>query len=92
MSETYEARVIIENELGLHARAATLFVQVAAQYQSDVFVTKDGREVSGKSIMGVLTLVASKGTEIHLQAHGDDAEQAVAALVELVKSKFGETL
>ena len=90
MSNTYEAAVTIENELGLHARAATVFVQVASKYEADVFVIKDGREINGKSIMGVLTLIALKGTEICIRAQGEDAVEAVNALVKLVEAKFGE--
>ncbi len=90
MSMSYEATLTIRNELGLHARAATVFVQMASGYQADVFITKDGREVNGKSIMGVLTLVASKGTQIHLRAEGPDAEEMIGALSRLVHEKFGE--
>ncbi len=90
MSMSCEATLTIQNELGLHARAATVFVQMASEYQADVFITKDGREVNGKSIMGVLTLVASKGTQIHLRAEGSDAEEMIGALSRLVHEKFGE--
>jgi phosphocarrier protein HPr len=90
MTITTEVVLTIENELGLHARAATLFVQVASKFCSDIFVTKDGREVSGKSIMGVLTLVASKRSKICVKASGSDAEEALLALSELVANKFGE--
>ena len=91
MSESFEAILTIENELGLHARAATLFVQVASQYKAEVFVAKDGREANGKSIMGILTLVAAKGSQIAVRAEGEDAEQAVIAIAELVASKFMES-
>ena len=90
MNLSCEATLLIENELGLHARAATVFVRVASKYESTVYITKDGRQVNGKSIMGVLTLVASKGTEIQLRADGPDAEYAIAALSQLVRDKFGE--
>lgn len=80
----------IVNELGLHARAATKFVQTANRFQADVEVEKDGQVVNGKSIMGVLMLVASRGTSIVVRAVGDDAEACVAALRELVAGKFGE--
>ena len=85
-----ELTLTILNELGLHARAATLFVQEASKHQAEVFVVKDGREVSGKSIMGILTLVASKGTQIHVRAEGIDAEAALLGLSSLVEQKFGE--
>jgi phosphocarrier protein len=90
MSEVANRTVVIKNELGLHARAATKFVQLAGKFPCDVSVTKDGHEVNGKSIMGVLMLVASKGTTITIGAKGAQAEAAVAALHQLVEDKFGE--
>jgi phosphocarrier protein HPr len=85
-----EAELEIVNELGLHARAATKFVQTANKFSSDVNVEKDGQVVNGKSIMGVLMLVASKGTTIKISAHGSDAGNAIKALGDLVKGRFGE--
>lgn len=90
MSDVAKRTVVIKNELGLHARAATKFVQMAGKFPCDVTVTKDGHEVNGKSIMGVLMLVASKGTTITIAAKGAQAEAAVAALAQLVDEKFGE--
>jgi len=80
----------IVNELGLHARAATKFVQMAHKYKADVDVEKDGQTVNGKSIMGVLMLVASKGSTIRVRARGDDAQACLDALGELVRGRFGE--
>jgi phosphocarrier protein HPr len=80
----------IENELGMHARAATKFVQTANKHKSDITVEKDGQTVNGKSIMGVLMLVASKGTKITVRAVGDDADAALLHLSQLVRDKFGE--
>lgn len=85
-----ERALTICNELGLHARAATKFVQIAGKYPCDVTVEKDGHEVNGKSIMGVLMLVASKGTMITVRAKGAQAPDAVTALARLVEDKFGE--
>ncbi len=85
-----EQSFLIANELGLHARAATLLVQTANRYEAEVEVEKDGTTVNGKSIMGVLMLVASKGTTITVRARGDDAEQAVAAVGTLILNKFDE--
>ncbi len=85
-----EKAIVIGNELGLHARAATKFVQIAGKFPCDVLVEKDGHEVNGKSIMGVLMLVASKGTTIVIRAKGAQAPDAVAALAKLVEEKFGE--
>lgn len=80
----------IVNKLGLHARAASKFVTVAAQYDADIRVAKDGREVSGKSIMGVMMLAAARGSRIDVSADGDDADAALNALEELVRDRFGE--
>ena len=85
-----ERALLICNELGLHARAATKFVQIAGKFPCDVTVEKDGHDVNGKSIMGVLMLVASKGTTIIVRAKGAQAPEAVAALAKLVEDKFGE--
>jgi phosphocarrier protein HPr len=85
-----ERTLMIVNELGMHARAATKFVQLAAKFPCEVLVAKEGHEVNGKSIMGVLMLVASKGSTITLKARGDRADEAVAALAQLVADKFGE--
>jgi phosphocarrier protein HPr len=90
MSETVKKSLLIQNELGLHARAATKFVQIASKFPCEITVTKDGHDVNGKSIMGVLMLVASKGTTIIVTAKGDRAAEAVAALGALVDDKFGE--
>ena len=87
--EREEAAVIV-NELGMHARAATKFVQLAGQFSSDVQVEKDGQWVNGKSIMGVLMLVASKGSTIRIRATGDDCDEAVERLTALVADGFGE--
>ncbi len=80
----------IENKLGLHARAAASFVNTASKYKSDVYVTKDGITVNGKSIMGLLTLAAATGTEIKLTVTGRDAENAFNELKKLIVSKFNE--
>ncbi len=89
-ANTSEQTLLIQNELGLHARAATKFVQQASKFPCDVTITKDGQEVNGKSIMGVLMLVASKGTSVTVRARGDRAPEALAALVALINDKFGE--
>ena len=86
-----ERRVQIQNQLGMHARAATKFVQLANKFPCKVLVEKDGQSVNGKSIMGVLTLAAAKGTTIVVVTEGDDAEAAMTALAKLVEGGFGET-
>jgi len=80
----------ILNRLGLHARAAAQLVRMANGFSSEVHVVKDGVEVNGKSIMGVLMLAAPKDTRILIRAIGSDAEEAVAAIGELIARKFGE--
>jgi len=86
-------QVIISNSQGLHARPAMQFVEVANQFRSTVRVHKGGAEpaeADGKSVMQMLVLAASEGTLLTIEAAGDDAEQAVQKLVELVQAKFGE--
>ncbi|MDY0231344.1 MAG: HPr family phosphocarrier protein [Candidatus Saccharicenans sp.] len=85
-----EKKITIKNRLGLHARAAAKFVNLANRYCSSVKIIKDGNEVDGKSILGILTLAASKGTQIRLVVSGRDENQAMEALYELVNDKFGE--
>ncbi|HOK04981.1 MAG TPA: HPr family phosphocarrier protein [Victivallales bacterium] len=80
----------IKNNLGLHARPAALFVQIASLYNSDVIVEKDGECVNGKSLMGLLMLAAGYGSKIKITVTGEDAEAAFSALVNLVDSKFQE--
>jgi len=80
----------ILNRLGLHARAAAQLVRMANGFASETHVAKDGMEVNGKSIMGVLMLAAPKETKILIRAIGPDAEEAVAAIGELIARKFGE--
>ena len=83
-------KVIVKNKDGLHARPATLFVKVASKYKSEVTLSKNGREVNGKSIMGVMMLAAAKGSELILKVDGPDEEQAVQSLMELFERKFDE--
>ena len=90
MAGVAEKTLKIQNELGLHARAATKLVQLASKYPCEVTVTKDGHEVNGKSIMGVLMLVASKGSTVTIRAKGDKADEAIAAIANLIDDKFGE--
>lgn len=80
----------IRNRLGLHARAAALLVKSANRFSSDVTLEKDGLEVNGKSIMGILMLAASKGSRITLKVEGKDSVQAIQTLAKLFEDKFGE--
>jgi len=81
---------VIENRLGLHARAAALFVQTVANLDADVFVSKDDETVNGKSIMGLMMLAAGKGSSIDVEARGPAAEQAMSAIGTLIADKFRE--
>ncbi|WP_438971398.1 HPr family phosphocarrier protein [Methylophaga sp.] len=86
MEQTYT----IINKLGLHARAAAKFVTTASNFESDIKVSRDGRTVNGKSIMGVMMLAAAKGTEITVNAEGNDAPDALSAIENLINDFFGE--
>lgn len=80
-------KIRVKNKQGLHARPAALFVQIANKFNSDISVTKDGEEVNGKSIMGIMMLAAEKGSEILVSAEGDDAHEAIAELENLVSGE-----
>ncbi len=80
----------IKNQKGLHARAAAAFVKCAEQFDADVSVERIGQEVSGCSIMGLMMLAAAKGTIIHVHAKGNQAQEAIEAISNLVNCKFGE--
>ena len=82
--------VSVKNQVGLHARPATFFIQKANEFKSSVWVEKDERRVNAKSLLGVLSLGIVGGTTIRIMADGSDEEQAVDALVELVNSGFAE--
>jgi len=82
--------LLIENKLGLHARAAAQIVKSASAYASKITLVKDGLEVDGKSIMGIMMLAASKGSSVLLEVRGEDEGQALAGLEQLFKDKFGE--
>ena len=82
--------LVIQNQYGIHARPAALFVKAASRYDSDIYVEKDGSRVSGKSIMGLMTLEASKGSRIKITIEGPDAAEAMKELEALVENKFDE--
>lgn len=85
-----EKKVTIKNKLGLHARAAVKFVNLANRFSSSVKILKDGHEIDGKSILGILTLAAVQGTAITLRLSGEDEAEAFDALVALINNKFQE--
>lgn len=80
----------IQNELGLHARAAAQFVQTANKFRAEITVSKDGEEVNGKSILNLMMLAAPIGSEIVLKADGEDALEMLESLLRLIDNKFGE--
>jgi len=85
-----EQVVTIQNKLGLHARASARLAVIASAYDCDVFISKDGVEVNGKSIMGIMMLAAGKGSQITIRTDGDQEDSALMALTQLVDELFGE--
>ena len=81
----------IKNKLGLHARAAALLVQTVNRFSAQVTLTKDGQSADGRSIMGVLTLAATQGSKLHVEANGEEAERAVKAIEKLIDARFNES-
>jgi phosphocarrier protein len=91
-SQRPEARVVIRNRKGLHARASAKFVKCAETFDAEVTVTRDGQSVGGTSIMGLMMLAAGPGVELLLTAEGPEAPEALEALVALIEAGFGEDI
>ncbi|MBN1872160.1 MAG: HPr family phosphocarrier protein [Candidatus Omnitrophica bacterium] len=87
-----EKKIIIKNKLGLHARPAAMFVQIANKYDCDINVKRGNSVINGKSIMGILTLAAHRGSKILIKAEGPDAEAAMMELEKLLSGELDETL
>jgi phosphocarrier protein HPr len=85
-----KSNITITNKLGLHARASAKFTKLASSFACDVFLTRDGRRVNAKSIMGVMMLAAGVGITIEIETLGTDEQAAIEALMALVNDKFGE--
>nr|MBC7244839.1 HPr family phosphocarrier protein [Chloroflexota bacterium] len=85
-----EVTLVVRHKVGLHARPAAMFVQTAKQFKSEILVRKDEREANAKSILSILTLGVNQGSVITVKANGEDEEQALKALQELVEANFGE--
>ena len=85
-----KAEATIVNKLGLHARAAAKLTQLASGFRSEIWLSRSGRRVNAKSIMGVMMLAAGMGTTVLIEASGEDAEQAIEALKKLIAERFGE--
>jgi phosphocarrier protein len=86
-----QLEVEITNKLGLHARASAKLTQLAGKFQSEVWMSRNGRRVNAKSIMGVMMLAAARGTTVTIETSGPDEEEAMSALLGLIKDKFGES-
>jgi len=84
------AELVIANKLGLHARASARLTELASGFKSEVWLTRNGRRVNAKSIMGVMMLAAGRGAAVLVEAEGEDAEAALAAIRALVTARFGE--
>lgn len=80
----------ITNRLGIHARVAAKLVETAGRFQSEIFLIKDGLEVNGRSILGILTLFCPRGSRLTIRTEGADAAEAMAAFAQLIENKFGE--
>ncbi len=85
-----EKEITIVNRLGLHARPAAMFVRIASRYRADVFVSKEGEQVNGKSIMGMMMLAAGQGSKLLIRCEGPDADKALQELEELIEARFKE--
>lgn len=85
-----QKEIEIINKLGLHARASAKLTQAASGFKSNVFLTRNGRRVNAKSIMGVMMLAASRGSTVNVEVEGEDEENAMAAITALINDKFGE--
>jgi phosphocarrier protein HPr len=85
-----QREIEITNKLGLHARASAKLTQMAGQFVAEVWISREGRKVNAKSIMGVMMLAAAKGSLVAIETDGPDEAQAMAALLELISEKFGE--
>ena len=86
------AEVTVVNKLGIHARPSARITQVATGFSSEVWMTRKGRRINAKSIMGVMMLAAGKGSTLLIETEGEDEDEALAALVELIESGFGEEI
>src|ERR1700750_1612386 len=89
-SQRVEKDVPVINRLGLHARPAAMFVRIASRYRSEIWVSKEGEEVNGKSIMGLMMLAAGQGSTLHIRCDGPDADKAMEDIEALIKTGFNE--
>ena len=90
LSQKIEKEITIVNRLGLHARPAAMFVRIASRYRSEVWVEKEGEQINGKSIMGLMMLAAGQGSKLKIRCEGPDADKVMEELEELIQQKFNE--
>ena len=88
--EKVEKEVTIVNRLGMHARPAAMFVRIASRYRSEIWVEKEGEQINGKSIMGLMMLAAGQGSKLMIRCEGPDADRAMQELEQLIANKFSE--
>ncbi|MGZ5544916.1 MAG: HPr family phosphocarrier protein [Limisphaerales bacterium] len=89
-AQKIEKELTIVNRLGLHARPAAMFVRIASRHRAEIWVAKEGEEVNGKSIMGLMMLAAGQGSKLRIRCDGPDADKAIQELEELIKAGFNE--
>lgn len=89
-TQKVEKDIEVVNRLGLHARPAAMFVRIASRFRCEVWVEKEGEEVNGKSIMGLMMLAAGQGSKLHIRCEGDDASKAIKEIEDLIKAGFNE--
>jgi|SRR4051812_7701060 phosphocarrier protein HPr len=89
-TQKVEKDIEVVNRLGLHARPAAMFVRIASRFRCEVWVDKEGEEVNGKSIMGLMMLAAGQGSKLHIRCEGDDASKAIKEIEDLIKAGFNE--
>ena len=89
-TQKVEKEVTIVNRLGLHARPAAMFVRIASRFRSEVWVAKEGEQINGKSIMGLMMLAAGQGSKLTIKCEGPDADKVMEELEELIRQKFSE--
>jgi phosphocarrier protein HPr len=89
-AQKIEKEITIVNRLGLHARPAAMFVRIASRHRAEIWVSKEGEEVNGKSIMGLMMLAAGQGSKLRIRCDGPDADKAMEELEELIKAGFNE--
>ncbi len=89
-ADRFEKEITIVNRLGMHARPAAMFVRIASRFRCDVWVEKDGEEINGKSIMGLMMLAAGQGSKLRVRCQGPDAQEALREIEQLVAGRFNE--